>query len=122
MGFASDMNRIMAKIEAREAALASGVGEECLRSIVEGSELTGAPGQPVGEGKLRDSWSRTVTGHEQLIATSSPYAAKEEEGMHGSEPIEQHSTEGGPHSVKLTVAGFGRIVDHVTQRVVEEIP
>lgn len=117
MSFASDLNRFIAKTIVQEQAVEDGFGEEMLRSVVDGSELTGAPGQPVGKGDLKDSWTRTVSGHEQVIATDSPYAGKEEEGLHGSEPIHQHSPQGGPHSVKLTVAGSGRILEDVVDRV-----
>lgn len=122
MTFADQLKGWSGKVTTKYSAVSNGVGEECLRSIREGSEITGAPGQQVDEGGLIRSWQRTFpNANEQAISTNEPYALQEEDGIsyaHGGGPIVQHSEVGGPHSLKLTVAGFPRIVEIVTQRVV----
>lgn len=121
MSFDGDLDKFTRKVETKSQAVFIGVGEECLRSIVEGSEITGAPGQQVDTGALKGSWQRWfVSPTEQVIGTDSPYALQEEDGIsyaHGGKPIVQHSAVGGPHSAKLTVAGFPQIVEAVTARV-----
>lgn len=122
MSFDADLTKFSRKMETNSAEIFLGTGEECLRSIVEGSEITGAPGQQVDSGELKGSWQRWFTSPtEQIIATDKPYALQEEDGIsyaHGGKPIVQHSAVGGPHSTKLTVAGFSKIVEMVTARVV----
>lgn len=117
--FADGLNNFKGKFVTNSDALYLGVGDECLRSIQEGSEITGAPGQQVDSGALKGSWQRWFPSPtEQTIATDSPYAQQEEDGIaYSGKPITQHSTVGGPHSTKLTVAGFKRIVEVVTARV-----
>lgn len=132
MSFADDLKRFTTKIQNQTAEIFNGVGEECLRSIQEGSEITGAPGQQVGQygpgyhpgqvgGALKGSWQRWfVSPTEQVIATDSPYAEQEEDGVtYRGTAITQHTSVGGPHSTMLTAAGFSKIVEIVTQRVVK---
>lgn len=85
---------------------------ETKRSIVEGSEITGASGQPVDTGNLRASWHDDRVA--QLIAeitTNVVYAEPIEEGIGPHGALTLRSEVGGFHSVKQTVAGFHRIVD-----------
>lgn len=130
MSFADDLGKFTRKVETKSAEVFIGVGEECLRSIQEGSEITGAPGQQVGQygpgyhqgevgGALKGSWQRWFASPtEQIIATDSPYAQQEEDGVtYRGTPITQHTTVGGPFSTRLTFAGFSKIVEAVTARV-----
>lgn len=109
-----------------------GIVEECTRSVVEGSELTGAPGQPVGQygpgyhngekgGYLKASWQTVFDSPSQAtIGTNTEYAESIEDGLsyaHGGTPMTLRSTVGGFHSVKLTVAGAERIKQAVVARV-----
>lgn len=90
---------------------------EALRSVQEGSELTGAPGQPVDTGALRASWQLAFPDPDTaIIGTNLVYAAPIEEGVGKYGPLTLRSQVGGWHSVKLTVANIGRIVDAVTRR------
>lgn len=90
---------------------------ESERSIVEGSELTGAPGQPVDEGTLKASWQIAFPDEDTAtIGTNVVYAEPIEDGVGKYGPLTLRSQVGGWHSVKLTVAGFSRIVDAVTRR------
>lgn len=95
-------------------AIFDGTLDELERSVVEGSELTGAPGQPVGNtGRLKRSWQTTRPAPDiGEISTDLDYAPIVEDGA-----MPLHSPVGGSHSVKLTVAGFDRVVDAVAQRV-----
>jgi hypothetical protein len=100
--------------------------EETERSIRFGSEITGAPGQPVSTGFLINSW---ITDREAdgsfTISTNVAYApviednsraAFEPQGVQAPkrEPgagALPKSTVGGNHSVKLTRAGMDKITD-----------
>lgn len=100
-------------------------GSACLDSIQNGSQLTGSPGQPVGQygpgyhpgkvgGELKASWDMTFESPtEILVATNNQdYAVQNEYGVSATGgPYVQRSTVGGRHSVALTVAGFEKIVE-----------
>jgi len=118
MTFESDIDAFRQKLEQRRRDLFVGVAVETLRSIQLGSEITGAPGQPVDTGVLRASWGilfeePTVA----LISTNVVYAPLIEEGIGPHGPLQLRSQVGGFHSVLLTQAGFPRIVEHVARQV-----
>lgn len=80
-------------------------------SVVFGSAITAAPGQPVDTGYLRASWQLTFERSGlALISTNAVYAEDIEEGIGRFGPLQLRSQVGGFHSVKLTIAGFDRIV------------
>lgn len=111
MSAADDLRRVAAKLSRSYAVFREGVVQESFRSVVEGSELTGAPGQPIGEThRLHDSWQITREGTDALIASDSEYAAVVEHNTR-----HEHFQNHGPHSRDLTAAGFNRIVEHVAQ-------
>ncbi len=126
MSWESDINRFIQKLEAIDAALVPAVGAAVLDSIQNGSTVTAAPGQPVGQygegyhegdvgGELKASWQLTFpTNDSAMVATNSPYARANEDGVrHDGRPYVQRSTVGGRHSVALTRTNFQRLVDHV---------
>ena len=135
MTFSADIDRFLAKLEQQRRDLFVGVATETLRSIQEGSPLTGAPGQPVDTGYLKSSWQLVFEGPMVAqIMTNVAYAPVIEENLRtaydprgvqperpklpgggGRTPIK--STVGGHHSVRLTRAGFQRIVAAVAQEV-----
>lgn len=95
--------------------------EEVRTSIRDGSALTGAPGQPVQVGNLKASWQGEFLSPTlwQFTATGiAPggekvgYAEYIEEGInrHTGGPLILRSQVGGFHSVKMTRAGWARIV------------
>ena len=100
-------------------------------SIQNGSPVTGAPGQPVGQygpgyhegevgGTLKASWQVEFEAADSaLVYTKSVYAEGIEDriGSKGQR-INLRSTVGGFHSVKLTRAGWDRIVDDETKKAV----
>lgn len=88
-----------------------GTATEALRSVVEGSELTGAPGQPVDTGALRASWHLDFSDADHAtISTNLAYAEAIEEGVGPSGPLTLRSPVGGWHSVVQTAANLDRIV------------
>jgi hypothetical protein len=131
VSFAKDLRAFTVKVEARTQAALVGIAEEVQRSIVEGSEITGAPGQPVATGHLKASWQLTFpTPTSAQVSTNVEYAWFVENaiGPHGprSYGADRGVTYnakglpdlvGGSHSVAHTRAGIQRIVDHVIARL-----
>lgn len=94
--------------------------QEIKRSVVEGSPLTGAPGQPVDTGNLRASWIDEFRGPlVWQLTTSVVYAPFIEAGANDRGPFTLQSQVGGFHSVKLTAAGWDRIVAYAVATVGE---
>lgn len=115
MSFSDDLRRFREDLKRKHDAVFAGVVTEVHRSIVEGSEITGAPGQPVETGHLRASWNTRFLGpHTAVISTNVEYAPIIEENLRGAR---FRSKRGGAHSVALTVLGFQNIIDHVVRRV-----
>lgn len=113
--FAADMRAFQIKIEARTRAVFHGVVTEVTRSVVEGSDLTGAPGQLVDTGNLRASFHTSYpTADTAELSTNVVYARMAEEGRReDGRAITQRSEVGGFHSIALTIAGYDRIAAHV---------
>ncbi len=82
-------------------------------SIVLGSALTGAPGQPVDTGNLRASWQQEIQDNRGSVMTNVVYAPQIENGISDrtGKRLTLRSQVGGFHSVKLTRANFQRIVE-----------
>ena len=131
MSFADDLAKFTLKVEARSQAVFLGCVGAVHGSVVEGSAVTGAPGQPVDTGNLIGSWQETYP--EELVgqtATDVEYAPSIEEGQQAPyphhisgktvtpRPIQFKSAVGGAHSVKLTRAGWKPIVASVLREVV----
>ena len=118
--FSRDLSNFAKMVGAREELLYNRVVAHIHRSILDGSEVTGAPGQPVDTGDLYLSWkergsraARSVDFYSEL-----PYAPIIEDNWRGAQ---LRSPVGGFHSVKLTVAAFDAIVRHELRRVQQEI-
>jgi hypothetical protein len=105
------------KAKARSRQVFVGTVHAVHGSIVEGSPVTGAPGQPVVSGRLAESYSDTIEGNLGRVVSGHPAAAMVEDGIHpgGGALLYQHG--GGPHSVKLTHAAFPRLVAAVASQV-----
>jgi len=115
MSFADDLRAFRVKTLKRQDALLVNAAEKVRDSIVIGSPITGAPGQPMQTGELRRSWKLQYTGEgEATISTQSPYARAIEHGARGAVV---RSNKGGFHSVKLTVVGWQRIVSAALREV-----
>lgn len=90
---------------------------EAHQSIQSGSALTGAPGQPIDTGNLRNSWQvEFPTPDSAIIGTPVEYARPIEDGVGRFGPLTVRSAVGGFHSVAMTVANIDRIVDAVKRR------
>lgn len=105
------------KVQQQKRWLPRNVAAHVHRSIVTGSEVTAAPGQPVASGALRDSWKlRYRSDGTAESTTDSPYAGIIEDNERGAT---LRSSVGGFHSVKLTRAGFSAIVEHEGKALME---
>lgn len=118
MSFASDVRAFTQKVNGRSREVFLGVAMAAHESVVEGSPITGAPGQPVDTGNLKTSWQLAIEGDQALITTNVVYAPQIEDGTRAGRALTLRSPTGGFHSVRLTIAGFQRIVDTVVARVV----
>lgn len=119
--FSDQLRTFTAKITASSQAVFTGTVEEATRSIVEGSEITGAPGQPVDTGTLKGSWQTWYDDpNTATIGTNVEYAPYIEDGGNSRGPFTLRSEVGGWHSVAQTRAGLQRIVDVVTARVAND--
>jgi hypothetical protein len=124
MSFSDDLARFAAKASARQRAIHVATAVEVKRSWVEGSPLTGAPALPIATsnaptvGKLRRGVLLTYPEPDvAFIYTTVSYAEEVENNPRGV-----HFDQGGPHGHKLTVAGFPRIAEDVTKRIVGATP
>jgi hypothetical protein len=123
MSFDADIMRFVLKLDARDAALLPAVAMAVHTSIVEGSPVTGAPGQVVADehgGNLRGSWQLTFPAPDTAqSSTNVAYAQSNEDGIArpGGGPYVQRSAIGGRWNVALTRAGFQKLVDHVAREL-----
>lgn len=116
MSWQSDIGAWQRKKDRIVEDVVIGCTEEVARSVIEGSELTGAPGQPVQTGALRGSWVQSFEVRTRArvvwrIVTNIVYAPFIEAGNYT-----QRSPVGGPHSVARTRTGWRNIVETVGRR------
>lgn len=134
MGFADDMRNFAAEVEADDQAIFVETAALAFESIVEGSPITGAPGQPVDTGAEKAAWHLELAAHSAAITNPMAYAPVIENDLRSSfdeaglvipRPrlpgggVRPHvkSTVGGHHSVKVTVANIDRLIDEAGRRV-----
>lgn len=118
MGFAEDVSRFAVVVDRRARDVHNRVADGAYESVVNGSPLTGAPGQPVDTGNLRASWQNIVEGPlTRRIVTNTVYAPAIEDGARAGKALTLRSQVGGWHSVKLTIAAWRRLVEAVTREV-----
>jgi hypothetical protein len=129
MRFVDQIQQFTVKVETRSVAVMDECAKEVLRSIRDGSEITGAPGQPVDEGRLKGSWrEERESDFSRSIITKIWYAPAIEVGQQRPytrgektvtpRPIVFKSSVGGAHSVVLTRASWDKIVEVARERVV----
>ena len=112
-----DLRRFNEKLDRERRETFVEVVEAVHGSIVEGSPVTGAPGQPVDIGTLKGSWIMDFPEEDRaLITTHLIYGPPIEDGVGKYGPLTLRSEVGGFHSVKLTRAGFQALVDDVIRR------
>lgn len=113
MSFEGQLNDFARLVDRRIHDTFVGCATEVHRSVVEGSALTGAPGQPVDTGNLKGSWvPEFLSPTYWQTTTGVEYARHVEENVRGVK-FKNH----GPHSVALTRTGWPRIVAHVVAQV-----
>lgn len=113
MSFESDIRAHMSRRDRRLQAIFRESVIELKQSVVVGSKLTGAPGQPVDTGRLRGSWiDRFLAPWRWLITTALVYAPIVENLPETS----IRSEVGGARSVAKSRTGWQRIVNHVAAR------
>ncbi len=101
-----------AKVNTRYHRVFVGVCTEVERSVKDGSELTGASGQPRDTSNLYFSWiGKFLSRFSWRLATNVEYAPIVEENVRGVQ-FRNH----GPHSVAMTILGADRILQTVTER------
>jgi len=119
MSFRGDVTAFRVKLGRLVPAVHAGIVarmHESIRGTGTPDPLTGAPGQPVDTGFLRNSWQTRFEGDTGIISTNAAYARGIEDGISASgTPIRFKSKVGGAHSVKLTVAGASRIQAEVVK-------
>lgn len=122
-GFSAGFGRFRMKVEAFSVDLLPRVGELMYESIVNGSPITGAPGQPELSGDLERSYELTFPTPDSVqVATMSSYAVPNETGIRaGGGKYVQHSSKGGRWSVSLTRRGLQNIVDVAAREVAESV-
>ena len=124
MSFADDLKRFAVKTQSKSNALFINVAKDVKASIVDGSAVTGAPGQPVDSGALKASWQLVFESKSAaMLSTNIAYAPVIEDNLRssfnprGEQPERKpgrksiKSIVGGSHSVKLTVGAFDRLVE-----------
>lgn len=118
MAFGDDLLKFAEKVERRGKAVFAGSVVAVHDSVTEGSEITGAPGQPVDTGALLASWQ--ITFPEEWVGqttTAQVYAPGIEDGIGPYGAITLRSDVGGFHSVKLTRSSWDRIVESEARKV-----
>jgi len=123
MTFQTDIARFVVKTFVKQKLIFFTVANELQTSVKEGSKITGSPGQPVAilnGGELKNSWQLEFLDL-FLATTTTPiiYARGIEEGMdpRTGNQLTLRSEVGGFHSVKLTRAGYQKLVNQVARKV-----
>jgi hypothetical protein len=118
MSFSEQLEMFASHVDRRNADLFHAVVFAAHESITLGSLITGAPGQPVQAGALRNSyqmsWDSQWTAR---VASALRYAWNIENAIRGSTTLTRRSKVGGFHSIALTVDGFTSLVEHVNRQL-----
>lgn len=106
MSFADDVKRFTVLVTGRVEGVGAAVAADIHASIVDGSPVTGAPGQPVDTGNLKASWILRPVPQGWEVSTNVAYAPGIEDGIsqRWGTPMQVRSHTGGFHSAKTTIA------------------
>lgn len=118
--FKRQLKRLPQLIKKREERLYMYMMDEIEMSIKYGSNVTGAPGQPVQTGNLLNSWKRkgSARRRDYRLVSNLVYAPIIEDNFRGAQ---LRSPVGGFHSVKITFLNLRYIAAEQIDRVVAEI-
>jgi hypothetical protein len=129
MSFASDLAAFNAKQKRLTRALFVNTVAAADDSIRNGSVITGAPGQIVGQygpgyhpgevgGTLKASWQTVFESATQAtIGTNLIYARQMEEGTRAGRELRQRSAVGGFHSAEKTIQGFDKLLESEAKKL-----
>lgn len=125
MTWDTDLTHFIVKLDEDAKAVFVNAAAAVQDSIQNGSVITGARGQPVGQygpgyhegevgGTLKASWQMELIDEDHArVYTNEVYAPMNEYGVRPDGlPYRQRSTVGGRHSVALTIAGWQNIVNN----------
>lgn len=113
--FSKQLDRQVQEVKRRERLLYKAVTNHAFRSIRFGSDVTGAPGQPVDTGALLRSWKlRRGAGRKAIMESDIYHAPIIEDNRRGAR---LRSKVGGFHSVRLTRMGWNRIVQFELRKI-----
>lgn len=121
--FGESLKLFAEKVDGRLVEMVQESAIEVSRSVTEGSEITGAPGQPVDTGTLKGNWLANQKFVSDIVWetwSNLDYAEPIEEGVGPYGQLTLRSAVGGFHSVAMTRAGWQRIVDYVRSKVVPD--
>jgi hypothetical protein len=115
MSFGDEVRSFAVAVQARNRRVFVNTASAVKDSITDGSNITGAPGQPVKSGVLKGSWILEFLSPTEARISSggaaSAYNWQIEDGISWrGQPLTLRSAVGGFHSVKLTVLNFDRLV------------
>jgi hypothetical protein len=125
MGFAATVAQFAEETMDRERRVFEEVVFLAYDSIVNGSALTGAPGQPEStrqdppEGHLKQSWDIRYAGNAAHIFTRHSGAPTIELGTRLGKTLILHVGNGGFHSLELTRLAFLRMVEQALATIGE---
>jgi hypothetical protein len=108
VSFQRQMQKIIQGTDDKARRLLDNIDAHVGRSIMYGSPVTGAPGQPVDKGELLESWVRLKRGKFAVAWISRKFYAPIIEDNWREAQL--RSKVGGFHSVKMTRHGFPALV------------
>lgn len=116
--FEDALKRAVIEIEGLTKDIVTTAVELTADSIVNGSSVTGSPGQPAD---LRDGAWKTqhLSDYYAVISTTAKSARSVEDGMsykHGRPLTKLHSDIGGFHSALATAAAFPRLLSEAVKK------
>ena len=119
--FKSFLPKLEKAIDARTSKVMDELEGLAYDSIVNGSPLTGSPGQP-RDLRKPDSWSKTkLSEGERIISSVEPSALSVEDGIaykKGGQPIKRLKSDiGGFHSVALTAQNGDKLIQEALRKV-----
>lgn len=123
MTFQGDIARFVGKTIIKQKFIFLHVANGMHNSVVKGSKVTGSPGQPVAQkfgGTLKNSWQLAFLDL-FLASTTTPIiyarAIEEQVDLRTGKQLQLRSEVGGFHSVKLTRAGYQKLVRAAAREV-----